>query len=89
MLHNSTFTMKSIDNEIYRYITFPAQACAYKYGHIHIKEMRTKAETELGERFNLRDFHGECLRHGQIPLPVLDDIILQFIKRNSNILNGH
>ncbi len=61
-----------ITNEIDRYISTPGQALAYKIGQLKLSELRARAETQLGDRFNLRDFHDAVLSDGALPLSVLE-----------------
>ncbi len=59
--------------EVDRYLVWPGQALAYKLGELKLKELRAYAERELGPKFDVRRFHDEVLRHGAIPLSVLDE----------------
>lgn len=65
---------------IERYIVMPAQATAYKIGMIKLLELRAKAKEQLGERFDIREFHDVVLRNGAVPLDVLEQLIDAYIK---------
>jgi uncharacterized protein (DUF885 family) len=68
-----------IVSEIDRYITWPGQALAYKSGQLKITELREKAKTELGTKFDIREFHDAVLENGSLPLDLLQEMIERFI----------
>lgn len=69
---NSALAPHNIETELQRYIGWPGQALAYKIGEIRLRAIRTRAETALGDRFNVRDFHDALLVDGPLPLDLLD-----------------
>lgn len=70
---------ESVMREIERYAVVPGQACAYKLGMLKMQELRTYAETELGEKFDIRAFHDQVLSIGDSPLPVLESAIKTWV----------
>ena len=80
MLKNTALSEHNITTEVDRYISWPAQALSYKIGEIKIRQLRQKAEQELGDRFDIRQFHTAVLKHGSVPLFVLEDNINQYIQ---------
>jgi uncharacterized protein (DUF885 family) len=71
-LDNAAITETQARSEVQRYIVMPAQATAYKVGMIKIQELRAKAETELGDKFDIRGFHDTVLGGGALPLELLE-----------------
>jgi uncharacterized protein (DUF885 family) len=79
MLANSGMTRTEVVAEVERYIAIPTQALAYKVGALKIQELREKAEEQLGEDFDIREFHAEVLDTGSLPMPVLEAKIDRWI----------
>jgi len=69
---NSALAPLNIETELQRYIGWPGQATAYKIGEIRLRGVRTRAERELGDRFDVRRFHDALLVDGPLPLDLLD-----------------
>ncbi|HEY4530311.1 MAG TPA: DUF885 domain-containing protein [Luteimonas sp.] len=76
---NSSVPDAAIRSEIQRYLVFPGQATAYKIGMIRMQELRRKAESELGERFDIRGFHDAILGGGAMPLDLLEQRVDRWI----------
>jgi uncharacterized protein (DUF885 family) len=76
----------SSEAEIYRYIVWPGQACAYKIGELAIIRLREAAKKALGKDFDIREFHHEILRYGSMPLDQLEELVEDYIdsKKGSN-----
>lgn len=81
-LNNEAASEAGITREIERYMANPGQALAYKIGQLKIRELRAKAENELGDKFDIRQFHNQVLETGCVPLAILEDKINNWIGAN-------
>jgi len=79
MASNTALSMHEVNTEIDRYIGWPGQAVSYKIGELKIKELRKVAESSLGDKFNLKDFHDLVLGDGSIMLSTLDRLVKKWV----------
>ena len=70
--------------EIERYIVWPGQALSYKVGMIKILELRERAMQELGNKFNIKDFHSAVLDHGNPPLFIVEEMVNKMVEDAKN-----
>ena len=80
MQANTGMAPTDVVSEIERYIVLPGQATAYKMGMMKILELRERAKSVLGERFDLRDFHDVVLKNGAVPLDILERLVDKYIE---------
>ncbi|MEM9618185.1 MAG: DUF885 domain-containing protein [Pseudomonadota bacterium] len=78
-LQNTPLSVGDATTEVERYIARPGQALSYKIGMLKIQELRAKAETELDDAFDIRDYHDVVLQNGSVPLPILERLVDQYI----------
>ena len=72
MRNSGTVDEPSVQSETDRYIAWPAQALSYKLGQLKFRELRARAQKELGPKFDIRTFHDEMLSGGTLPLDLLE-----------------
>ena len=85
---HTALSKREVETEVDRYISWPGQALAYKLGEMTIRKQRSRAERELGDRFDIRKFHDVLLALGSVPLPVFEDRITAFIADGGQGLAG-
>jgi len=83
VLENQPITPLVAEQRIERYMVWPGQATSYKIGELKIIQLREKAKKELGEQFDIREFHDEILKDGAMPLTLLESKIDRWIERKS------
>ena len=84
MTKNTALSFHEINTEVDRYISWPGQALSYKIGEIKIRELRKKAKDQLGNKFDIRDFHEVVLSQGTVTLSILEERINKYINKTKN-----
>jgi uncharacterized protein (DUF885 family) len=79
MTANTPMAPADIERQIKRYFVVPGQALSYKIGMLTILELRQRAEDQLGEDFDIREFHDVVLKNGPVPMQVLEEIVDAYI----------
>jgi len=79
MLANTAWPPIDIESEINRYIAWPGQANAYMLGMLEIMKLRALAEEQLGDKFDIREFHDRVLENGSVTLPMLEEAVVTWI----------
>jgi len=80
MADNTGMPRDYVESEISRYICLPGQATAYYIGYLRIMEVRQQAMTELGDQFDLKEFHNILLGSGAMPLDILEQVMNNYIQ---------
>lgn len=84
MASNTALSLHEVTTETDRYISWPGQALSYKIGEIKIRQLRSKAEKELGNKFDVRDFHQIILEEGTVTLSILEKRMNNYIEKKLN-----
>ncbi|MEL0633934.1 DUF885 domain-containing protein [Pseudoalteromonas carrageenovora] len=83
---HTALPQSAVEDQIDRYISWPGQALSYKMGEIKIRELRAKAEKELGPQFDIRSFHDTVIGQGSLPMAVLEDVINDWIAKQKSAI---
>jgi len=81
MLSKTGMTEEGVTREIERYVVWPGQATAYKVGQLSMLRVRAMAENQLGDAFDIREFHEMILMNGAMPLEILEESVGSWIKK--------
>lgn len=81
MLEHTAESLNGIENEVDRYSAVPGQATSYLIGSLEIQRLRQLAETQLGDAFDIKEFHDRILEHGGVTLPMLGANIESWMRR--------
>jgi len=81
-LDHEALSKALITREVERYMANPGQALSYKIGQLKILELRAMAEEELGDSFDIKEFHHMILNKGSLPLSILEESIVAWVKEN-------
>jgi uncharacterized protein (DUF885 family) len=80
MLSKTGMTEAEVTREIERYVVWPGQATAYKVGQLSMLRLRAMAENQLGDAFDIREFHEMILMNGAMPLEILEESVESWVE---------
>ncbi|MGO2349459.1 DUF885 domain-containing protein [Pseudoalteromonas nigrifaciens] len=83
---HTALPQSAVEDQIDRYISWPGQALSYKMGELKIRELRAKAEKELGAKFDIRQFHDTVIGQGSLPMAVLEAVINEWIAQQKSVI---
>ncbi len=84
MMENTGLPLEAVESEVDRYIVWPGQGCAYKVGQLKFLELRDMTERELGEAFDIKEFHDILIGQGAMPLHVLEERVITYIEEKKS-----
>lgn len=79
LAENTALSLHEVNTEIDRYIGWPGQAVSYKMGELKIRALRTRAEAQLGDQFDIREFHDLILANGAITMDKMEQLVGAYI----------
>ena len=85
MVQKTGLPERDVISEVERYIVMPGQACAYYIGYLKMVALRQKAQSALGEAFNLKEFHDVLINSGGLPLGLLENVVDDYIDRKAGL----
>jgi uncharacterized protein (DUF885 family) len=85
MLEVTGLPERDVITEVDRYIVMPGQACAYYIGYLEMLSLRQKAQSTLGEAFDIKAFHDVIISHGGLPLPLLEEVVNTYIDQAAGL----
>lgn len=80
MTANTPMAPADIERQVMRYYVLPGQALSYKVGMLTILDLRERAQAQLGDDFDIREFHDVVLKNGAVPMRVLESIVGEYIE---------
>jgi uncharacterized protein (DUF885 family) len=85
MVQKTGLPERDVVSEVERYIVMPGQACAYYIGYLKMLALRKKAQSTLGDDFNLKEFHDVVINNGGLPLSLLENVVDDYIDRKAGL----
>lgn len=85
LVENTGLNAGHMNYEVGRYAVWPGQATSYLVGMLKILELRQKAMDELGDQFDLKEFHNVVLSNGAMPLEILEQVVEDYIQEKSGM----
>ena len=85
MVETTGLPERDVITEVERYIVMPGQACAYLVGYLKLVSLRQKAESTLGDTFDLKAFHDVVIKNGSLPLALLEKVVNDYIDQSSGL----
>jgi uncharacterized protein (DUF885 family) len=85
MVSHTGMSRSEVTTEIERYIVWPAQATGYKIGMIKMLEFRDRAMNQLGDQFDIKEFHNVVLGNGALPLEILEQLVDEYIQEKKSV----